>query len=130
MLKTKTVAVIMHLTVLKFKEVYQMKIAVVSTNGQDVDLHLGKGYSLYVYEYENDDLTFTEHREVDIDLESQHQGSKVIKACEDCDVIIAAQYGFKSKVKADQLNIKLVMDEGSVDEVLKRYIDHYNFMKN
>ena len=107
-----------------------MKIAVVSTNGQDVDLHLGKGYSLYVYDYEDDDLTFIEHREVDIDLESQHQGSKVIKACEDCDVIIAAQYGFKSKVKADEFNIKLVMDEGSVDEVLKRYIDHYNFMKN
>ena len=99
-----------------------MKIAIVSSNGQDVDLHLGKGYSLYVYEYEN--------REIDIDLESQHQGSKVINACEDCDVIIAAKYGFKSKIKADELNIKLVTDEGSVDEVLKRYINHYNFMKN
>lgn len=107
-----------------------MKIAVVSSNGHDVDLHLGKGYSLYIYDYENDDVTFVEHREVDIDLESQHQGGKVIEACKDCDVIITAQYGFKSKVKADQANIKLVMDEGSVDEVLKSYIDHYNFMKN
>ena len=107
-----------------------MKIAIVSSNGQDVDLHLGKGYSLYVYEYENDDLTFVKHREIDIDLESQHQGSKVINECEDCDVIIAAKYGFKSKIKADELNIKLVTDEGSVDEVLKRYINHYNFMKN
>lgn len=107
-----------------------MKIAVVSSNGMDVDLHLGKGYSLYIYDYDGDGLTFVEHREVDIDLESQHQGSKVIKACEDCDVIIAAQFGFKSKIKADELNIKLVSDEGSVDEVLKAYIDHYNFMKN
>lgn len=107
-----------------------MKIAVVSSNGQNVDLHLGKGYSLYIYEYENDEITFTEHREVDIDLESQHQGSKVIGACGDCDVIIAAQYGFKSKIKADELNIKLVSDDGSVDEALKRYIDHYNFMKS
>ena len=107
-----------------------MKIAVVSSNGADVDLHLGKGYSLYVYEYEDDDLTFTEHREVDIDMEKKHQGSKVIKACEDCDVIIAADFGFKSKIKAGELNIKLVADEGSVDEVLKRYIDHVNFMKN
>ena len=79
-----------------------MKIAVASSNGENVDLHLGKGYSLYIYSYENDDLTFIEHRKVDIDLESQHQGSKVITACEDCDVIIAAQYGFKSKIKADQ----------------------------
>ena len=107
-----------------------MKIAVVSSNGQNVDLHLGKGYSLYIYEYENDDITLTEHREVDIDLESHHQGSKVIEACSDCDVIIAAQYGFKSKIKADELNIKLVSDDGSVDEALKRYIDHYNFMKS
>ena len=107
-----------------------MKIAVVSSNGVDVDLHLGKGYSLYIYDYENEDLTFVEHREVDIDLESQHQGSKVIKACKDCDVIIAAQFGFKSKVTADKLNIRLVSDEGSVDEVLKSYIEHYNFMKN
>lgn len=107
-----------------------MKIAIVSSNGQDVDLHLGKGYSLYVYEYENDDLTFVEHREIDIDLESQHQGSKVINACEDCDVIIAAKYGFKSKIKAEDAGVKLVEDEGSIDEVLKRFIDHYNFMKN
>ena len=26
--------------------------------------------------------------------------------------------------------LKLVEDEGSIDEVLKRFIDHYNFMKN
>ena len=54
----------------------------------------------------------------------------LFRSCEDCDVIIAAKYGFKSKIKADELNIKLVTDEGSVDEVLKRYINHYNFMKN
>ena len=107
-----------------------MKIAVISSNGQELDLHLGKGYSVYIYEYEDDDLTFVEHREIDIDLESAHQGGKVIKACEDCDVIIAAQFGFKSKVRANELNIKLVSDEGSVDEALKRYIEHYNFMKN
>ena len=38
-----------------------MKIAIVSSNGENVDLHLGKGYSLYVYDYEDDDLTFIEH---------------------------------------------------------------------
>lgn len=106
-----------------------MKIAVVSSNGQDVDLHLGRGNSLYIYEYDDNDLTFVEHREVDIDLEDKHQGGKVIQACEDCDVIISAQFGFKSKIKANELNIKLVSDESSVNEALKSYIDHYNFMK-
>lgn len=106
-----------------------MRLAVVSSDGENVDLHLGKGSSLYIYDYE-DELTFVEHRTVDIDVESKHQGSKVLKACEDCDVLIAVEYGFKSKIKAEDMEIKLVTDEGPVDEVLKRYIDHYNFMKN
>ena len=106
-----------------------MRLAVVSSDGENVDLHLGKGYSLYVYDYE-DELNFVEHRSVDIDKESKHQGSKVLKACEDCDVLISVEYGFKSKIKAEDMGIKLVSDEGPVDDVLKRYIDHYNFMKN
>lgn len=106
-----------------------MRLAVVSSDGENVDLHLGKGSSLYIYDYD-EDLTFVEHRTVDIDPESKHQGSKVLKACEDCDVLIAVEYGFKSKIKAEDMGIKLVADEGHVDEVLKRYIDHYNFMKN
>ena len=56
-----------------------MKIAVVSSNGQNVDLHLGKGYSLYIYEYENDEITFTEHREVDIDLKASIREAKLLK---------------------------------------------------
>lgn len=106
-----------------------MRLAVVSSDGKNVDLHLGKGSSLYIYDYE-EELSFVEHRTVDIDVESKHQGSKVLKACEDCDVLIAVEYGFKSKIKAEDMGIKLVTDEGTVDEVLKRYIDHYNFMKN
>ena len=106
-----------------------MRLAVISSDGENVDLHLGKGYSLYIYDYEVD-LTFVEHRTVDIDPESKHQGSKVLKACEDCDVLITVEYGFKSKIKAEDMGIKLVADEGPVDDVLKRYIDHYNFMKN
>ena len=104
-----------------------MRMAVVSSDGENVDLHLGKGKSVYVYDY-LDDLKFVEVRNIDIVDDSKHQGSKVLNACQDCDVIIEVQYGFKSKIKAEDLNIKLVMDEGPVDEVLKIYIDHYNFM--
>ena len=106
-----------------------MRLAVVSSDGENVDLHLGKGKSVYVYDYE-DELTFVEHRAVEIADDAKHQGSKVLKACEDCDVLISVQYGFKSKIKAEDLGIKLVMDEGPVDEVLNRYIDHVNFMRN
>ena len=103
-----------------------MRLAVVSSDGVNVDLHLGKGKTVYIY----DDLEFVEKREVEIAENSKHQGGKIINACNDCEVIISVQYGFKSKIKAENAGIKLVMDEGSVDEVVKRYIDHVEFMKH
>ncbi len=106
-----------------------MRLAVVSSDGENVDLHLGKGKSVYVYDYD-EDVDFVERRDIEIAEDSKHQGGKVIKACEDCDVLIAVQYGFKSKIKAEDAGIKLVEDEGPIDDVLKRYIDHVNFMKN
>ncbi|MBQ2637357.1 MAG: dinitrogenase iron-molybdenum cofactor biosynthesis protein [Methanobrevibacter sp.] len=106
-----------------------MRLAVVSSDGENVDLHLGKGKSVYVYDYE-DELNFVEMRSVEIAEDSKHQGSKVLKACEDCDVLISVQFGFKSKIKAENQGIKLVMDEGPIDDVLKRYINHVEFMKN
>ena len=89
-----------------------MRLAVVSSDGKNVDLHLGRGKSVYVYDYA-DELKFVERRDVEISEDAKHQGGKVIKACHDCDA-----------------GIRLVMDEGPVDEVLQRYIDHYNFMNS
>lgn len=106
-----------------------MRLAVVSSDGENVDLHLGKGKSVFVYDY-GDELNFVERRDVKIAEDAKHQGGKVIKICDDCDVLIAVQYGFKSKIRADDAGIKLVMDEGSIDDVLQRYIDHVNFMKS
>ena len=105
-----------------------MRLAVVSSDGENVDLHLGKGKSVYVYDYD-DELSFVERRDVEIAEDAKHQGGKVIKACSDCDVLISVQFGFKSKIKAEDAGIKLVMDEGPIDEVLKRYIKHVEFMR-
>ena len=105
-----------------------MRLAVVSSDGENVDLHLGRGKSVFIYDYD-DELAFVERRDIEIAADAKHQGGKVIKTCSDCDVLIAVQYGFKSKIKAEDAGIKLVMDEGPVDEVLKRYIDHVEFMR-
>ena len=105
-----------------------MRLAVVSSDGENVDLHLGRGKSIFVYDYDGE-LSFVERRDIEIDDDTKHQGGKVIKTCSDCDVLIAVQYGFKSKIKAEDAGIKLVMDEGPVDEVLKRYINHVEFMR-
>ena len=103
-----------------------MKIAIASSNGENVDLHLGKAYSLYIYEYDHEGKTLLKHKNIKLEDDRQIW----VQACEDCDVIISVKYGFKSKIKADDAKIKLVSDEGPIDEVLKRYIDHYNFMRS
>ena len=127
MLMIKKIArVCIHWTAPSFKEEIKMRIGIVSSDGENVDLHLGKAKSVYIYDGED----FVEKRDVEISQDSKHQGGKVIKACNDCDVLIAVQYGFKSKIKADDAGIKLVMDEGSVSEVLNRYLEHVDFIKN
>ena len=107
-----------------------MRIAVASSNGDMVDLHLGKAKSLAIYDVVDDKFNFVETREVELDENAKHQGGDVIQKCSDCDVIIAEQYGFKSKIKAEDAGIKLVSDKGPVDEALQRYLDHYNFMNS
>ena len=102
-----------------------MRIALASSNGDAVDLHLGKAVSLAIYDVVDDKFDF-----VAIDKNAKHQGGDVIQKCNDCDVIISTQHGFKSKIKAEDAGIKLVSDEGPVEEVLQRYIDHYNFMNS
>ena len=102
-----------------------MRIAVTSSDGENVDLHFGKGNSLYVYDY-----NFLEHRTVAIEEDKKEQSYLIIKAIEDCDVAICLEFGFKAQIKANESNIKLVREEGTVKEALDSYINHINFMKN
>ena len=109
-----------------------MRIAIASSNGKDVDLHFGKAHSLYVYEYdeEEDKIKFMEQRTVEIEMDTKHQNPKIIKAIEDCEACICAQFGPKAAIYAEDAGLKLVKDEGTVEETLQKYIDHVNFMKN
>ena len=109
-----------------------MRIAVASSNGENVDLHFGKARSLYVYEYneEKDEISFLEQRTVEIEVDMKHQNPKIIKAIEDCEVAICKQFGPKAAIYAEDAGLKLVKEEGSVEEALKNYVNHVNFMKN
>ena len=109
-----------------------MRIAVASSNGENVDLHFGKARSLYVYEYdeEKDEISFLEQRTVEIEVDMKHQNPKIIKAIEDCEVAICEQFGPKAAIYAEDAGLKLVKEEGSVEEALKNYVNHVNFMKN
>ena len=109
-----------------------MRIAVASTNGENVDLHFGKASSLYVYEYDEkeDKINFIDHRTVEIEMDMKHQNPKIIEAIGDCEVAICEQFGPKAAIYAEDAGLKLVQDEGTVEDALKKYIGHVNFMKN
>ena len=53
----------------------KMRLAVVSSDGKNVDLHLGKGHTIYIYDYE-DELSFVEMRKLQMDEDSKHQGGE------------------------------------------------------
>jgi len=108
-----------------------MRIAIASSDGKNVDLHFGKAKSTYVFDFdeEKDNKTFVEKRTVEIEEGEKHQWMKTLDAIRDCDVVICVQTGFKSKFGIEKAGLKLVEDEGPLDEVLNRYIEHYKFMK-
>ncbi|GAA5819253.1 MAG: FeMo cofactor biosynthesis protein [Methanobrevibacter sp. CfCl-M3] len=107
-----------------------MKIAIASSDGENVDLHFGKANSIYIYDFDGEKIEYVEHRTVNIDADEKHQWTKVLEAISDCDVIISVQSGFKSRFGIEKAGLKNVDDEGSIEDVLKRYVDHYKFMKN
>lgn len=107
-----------------------MKIAIASSDGKNVDLHFGKARSLCIFDFNGENEKFLEKRTVKLVEDEKHQWMKTLKTIEDCDVVICVQAGFKSKFGIEESGIKLVEDDGPVEEVLKRYIDHYKFMKS
>jgi len=104
-----------------------MKIAVATSNGKDVE-HFGKAQSFMIYEFDEENVNFTEKRESPKIKGEKHQWQKSLDVIGDCEVVICVQAGLKGKFGLKNAGIKLVEDEGSIDEVLERYVKHYKFM--
>lgn len=105
-----------------------MKIAIASSDGKNVDLHFGKAESLCIFQFDGENEKFLEKRHVKFEKGQRHQWMKTLKAIEDCDVVICVQTGLKSRIGIEEAGLKLVEDTGTVNDALKRYIDHYKFM--
>jgi predicted Fe-Mo cluster-binding NifX family protein len=105
-----------------------MKIAVATSNGKDVD-HFGKAQEFMIYEFDEENMTFIEKRESKKIKGEKHQWQKSLDVIEDCEVVICAQAGLKGKFGLKNAGIKLVEDEGTIEDALHRYIKHHNFMK-
>lgn len=56
-----------------------MRIALASSNGDIVDLHLGKAVSLVIYDVVDNDFDFVETRKLAIDKDAKHQAVMLFK---------------------------------------------------
>lgn len=105
-----------------------MKIAVATSNSKDVD-HFGKAQGFMIYKFDEENMVFIEKRDSKKIKGEKHQWQKSLDAVKDCEVVICAQAGLKGKIGLKNAGIKLVEDEGTVEEVIERYVSHYKFMK-
>lgn len=105
-----------------------MKIAVATSNDKGVE-HFGKAQGFMIYEFDGENVTFIEKRDSPKIPGEKHQWQKSLNVIGDCEVVICSQAGLKGKVGLKNAGIKLMEDEGTIEEVLDRYISHYKFMK-
>jgi len=106
-----------------------MRIAIASTDKVNAD-HFGRARGFFVYQWEGNDPELVEYRETNINPEEKHQWAEGLSKLGDCEVIIAAQAGMNAKYGIKQAGLKLVEDEGTVEEVLERFVKHELFMAN
>jgi predicted Fe-Mo cluster-binding NifX family protein len=105
-----------------------MRIALASSDGINVNLHFGKAFKFSIYELEGNKTNFLEIREVEKNPEEKHQWGKSLKIIRDCEVVICVQAGIKARLGLKKAGIKLLEDEGPVNEVLERYLKHEEFL--
>ncbi|HMK54184.1 MAG TPA: NifB/NifX family molybdenum-iron cluster-binding protein [Methanobacteriaceae archaeon] len=105
-----------------------MQIAVATSDKINAD-HFGRAQGFAIYRWEEGEPEYVEYRETNVTPGEKHQWNKGLSILEDCEVIIVAQAGMNAKYGIKQAGLKLVEEEGTVEEVVKSYIKHMEFMK-
>lgn len=105
-----------------------MKIAIASSDDEKYVEHFGKAQKFLIYKFEGEKSEFLETRESPKEPGEKHQWGKSLKVVEDSDVIICMQIGINAKPALKKMGKTVVEDEGTVEEVLSRYIKHHQFM--
>jgi len=106
-----------------------MRIAIGTSDRLNTE-HFGRAKGFNIYQWDGDEADFVEYIETNINPEEKHQWPKNLSILGDCEVIIVAQAGMKAKYGIKKANLKLVEDEGTLEEVLERFIKHEKFMGN
>jgi predicted Fe-Mo cluster-binding NifX family protein len=105
-----------------------MKIAISVTEDEKFTEHFGKAQKFLIYEFDGDKAVFLDRRESKKISGEKHQWGKSLKVVEDCNVVICLKIGMTAKPGLKSEGKKVVEDEGTVDEVLNRFVEHEKFM--
>jgi predicted Fe-Mo cluster-binding NifX family protein len=105
-----------------------MKVAVAVSDDEKYTEHFGKAQKFLVYEFDDEKMGFVEMRESPKEPGEKHQWGKSLNVIKDCDAIICLQIGMNAKPGLKKMGKTVLEDEGTVDDVLERYIKHYQFM--
>jgi predicted Fe-Mo cluster-binding NifX family protein len=105
-----------------------MKIAIASSYDEEYVEHFGKAQKFLIYKFDGEEVKFIETRDSPKEPGEKHQWGKSLNVVEDADVIICIQIGINAKPALRKMGKTVVEDEGTFDEVLGRYVKHYQFM--
>lgn len=105
-----------------------MKVAVAVSDNEKFSEHFGRAQKFRIYEFNGENMKFMERRDSPKEAGEKHQWGKSLMVIEDCDVVICLQIGITAKPGLKKMGKTVVEDEGTVDDVLNRYIKHYQFM--
>ncbi len=105
-----------------------MKIAIAASDDKKYAEHFGKAQKFLIYEFDGEEIEFLETRASPKESGEKHQWGKSLQVIKDSDVIICMQIGINAKPALKKMGKDVVEDEGTINEVLGRYIKHYQFM--
>jgi len=105
-----------------------MRIGIAVSDNEKVTEHFGRAQKFLIYDYDGEKTEFLEMRESKKQPGVKHQWNKSLDVLEDCDVVISLQVGMNAKPGLKSIGKKVVEDEGNVEEVLKRFVKHEQFM--
>ncbi len=106
-----------------------MRVAVAVSDDEKFTEHFGRAQKFLIYEFDGDKVELIDKRESIKVPGEKHQWSKSLNIVEDSDVVICHQIGMTAKPGLKSEGKKVVEDEGPVEEVLNRFVEHEKFLK-
>ena len=106
-----------------------LKFAIASKSGMNVDLHFGHAEEFYIYQYHQGEVRFLEKRNVEkyctgIEScgETEDKITKIITSLQDCDGVIAMRIGESPKIRLKEKGIQSLAVFDKIESAVKQAV--------